>query len=600
MVYCLNPQCPQPENAEESRFCTACGSLLTLRDRYRAIQPLGENARRHTLLARDTQDPKQRTCILKQITLATPEALANVVDVFQMLGNHPQIPQLLGAVATEPRIANFRPTLIQERITGTSLTQQSWDEDGIWNLLIEVLPLLHWVHSLGILHRDLNPHNLLWNTSGQLMLIDFSLAKVTQKAHQAKTVTVVGSALYTAPEQLRGKAIPASDLYSLGLVCIHLLTGMHPFDLLGTSEGLGCWVDYLHTPLEPTLIEILNRLTAEAPSDRFPTAAETYAALTGGQDIPLIAAAATMVQPPDPRSNVAQWHCVATLKSHTGPIHAVACHPRQPLWATAGADRHIYQWQAATPQPTAQYQGHRSIVSALAFDATTESLFSGSWDYTIRQWQGEQECQRYEGHMGWVTALGLFPDRPMLASGSADRAIRIWNLATHTLQTTLTGHKGAVDALAVHPSGEIIASGGADTLVCLWSMATPKARPKVLRGHGDTVHSLCFSPNGRLLFSGDSLGNIVVWQWEARRHVQTIAAHTDVVNSLAITPDGELLISASSDRTLKLWHPPTGHLIATLTEHKAEVLAVAYQAVLGQIVSVSHDKTVKLWRFGEG
>lgn len=596
MVYCLNPHCSQPQNAPEHRFCTTCGSVLALSDRYRAVKPLGSSQRCQTWLATDDRDPYTQYCVLKQIALRNPAEFAQVVEVFQVLGQHPQIPQLVRAIAAEPRITNFRPTLVQQWFDGTPLTLRFWDAPRLTDLLRDVLPLLHWVHSQGILHRDLNPQNLLQDANGDLILVDFSLAKVTQKASLARVGTVVGSAAYTAPEQLRGQASPASDLYSLGLISIHLLTGVHPFDLFDSLEGLQSWVNYLPAPVEPHLIQVLNRLTAEALRDRFLDAATAYTALTGEATIPPVTLAATFIQGIEAEL-VQGWHCTQTCTAHRGPIHAIACHPQQPRVATAGADRQIYIWQAEQQEPIAKLTGHRSIVTAIAFVPQTATLISGSWDYTLRDWQGGKDVQRYEGHTGWVTSLVCSPDGQTVASGSTDCTVRLWDVASGQLQHTFTDATAGVHSLAIQPAGKQLAAGTADATIYLWSMPEHSA-PRSLIGHQDVVQALCFSPSGQLLFSGDKAGQIRTWRLDTGQCCQLLNAHQGAVHGLALLPDGDLLATVGHDQTLKLWHPASGRLVASLTGHTAPVLAVAYHPVLQQIVTAASDRTLKFWRLG--
>lgn len=603
MIYCLNPRCPRPENDASHRFCITCGSVLSLGDRYRAESPLGERGISQTFLGIDTATSPPGRCILKQIRLASPETFEQVVSVFETLGRHPQIPQLLAAFATEPRIAHFRPTLIQEWVTGTPVTEQSWDETAIRDLLNGLLPLLSWVHRKGILHRDINPNNILCNGSGQWVLVDFSLAKVTRKATEAATGTVVGSAAYTAPEQLRGKAIPASDLYSLAWVCIHLLTQLPPLDLLGSLGGIAHWADYLETPVSPELRRFLTRMGSEIARDRFPDAAAAYAALNQGQAMPAIASTttATVAQP--------TWHCALTLKEHPSPVHALAFHRQQPLLASAGSDRTIRQWlgdfearaREARSVPlhsnTATLTGHRSLITALDYHPLDDTLLSGSWDYTIRRWQAGQEIARYEGHTGWVTTLCHFPDGRAFASGSADKTIALWDLASGQRQALLSGHQGAVYTIAIAPDGSYLASGGADATVILWQGQTGEIL-RVLRGHRDTVNALCFSATGQFLFSGDSAGRIGIWQLSKGRLRTMIPAHREAINSLQLLGTGSLLVSGSSDSEIKLWHPATGKRLHTLLGHRAEVFAIACHPRKKLFASASQDMTIKIWRFG--
>lgn len=75
--------------------------------------------------------------------------------------------------------------------------------------------------------------------------------------------------LYTAPEQLMGKAVFASDLYSLGVTCIHLLTDVPPFDLFDSAEGNWVWRDYLKTPVSDQLGSILDKMLHGATRHRY-------------------------------------------------------------------------------------------------------------------------------------------------------------------------------------------------------------------------------------------------------------------------------------------------------------------------------------------
>jgi serine/threonine protein kinase len=106
----------------------------------------------------------------------------------------------------------------------------------------------------------------------QLFLVDFGAAKYNWQSWQ--TGTIIGSAEYAAPEQVRGKAVFASDLYSLGVTCLHLLTQMSPFDLYDCSENAWIWRSYLVEPVSPSLAKILCKLVQPATKLRYHFAAE--------------------------------------------------------------------------------------------------------------------------------------------------------------------------------------------------------------------------------------------------------------------------------------------------------------------------------------
>jgi serine/threonine protein kinase len=83
------------------------------------------------------------------------------------------------------------------------------------------------------------------------------------------TGTIIGTAEYCAPEQAMGKAKFASDLYSLGVTCLHLLTQMSPFDLYDSDEMEWAWRDFLNgNAVSDELGQILDHLIQQAPKRR--------------------------------------------------------------------------------------------------------------------------------------------------------------------------------------------------------------------------------------------------------------------------------------------------------------------------------------------
>jgi len=90
----------------------------------------------------------------------------------------------------------------------------------------------------------------------------------------ARTGTVIGSVGYVAPEQSIGKAVFASDIYSLGVTCLHLLTGIHPFDLFDVNQGIWIWRQRLKNPVSDRMAKILDRMLVSATNQRYQSVAE--------------------------------------------------------------------------------------------------------------------------------------------------------------------------------------------------------------------------------------------------------------------------------------------------------------------------------------
>ncbi|MEH2374923.1 serine/threonine-protein kinase [Nostoc sp.] len=312
MSYCLNPHCPKPKNPDDLKFCQTCGSKLLLKERYRAIKPIGQGGFGKTFLAVDEDKPSKPRCVIKQFY---PQAqgtntLAKAVELFNQeavqldqLGKHPQIPELLAYFTQEDR-----QYLVQEFIDGQNLAQElahqgAFSETQIWQLLNDLLSVLQFCHARHVIHRDIKPENIILRSSdSKLVLVDFGAAKSATSAALNQTGTSIGSPEYVAPEQMRGRAVFASDIYSLGATCINLLTVRSPFDSYDTNNGIWVWQQYLQTPISNQLSHILNKMLESIPIRRYQTVDEVLKDLNKQSQVaatPAISAKAIPQSPPN-------------------------------------------------------------------------------------------------------------------------------------------------------------------------------------------------------------------------------------------------------------------------------------------------------------
>ena len=287
MSKCLNPDCLQTNS--KTTFCQKCGSKLLLTDRYRALEILGQGGFGRTFLAVDENKPSQPYCVIKQFLPQAQgtnnqekagELFKQEAIQLEHLGKHQQIPELFAYL-----IQDNRQYLVQEYIEGQNLVQElaqtgAFSETQIINLLGDLLPVLAFIHQKLVIHRDIKPENIIRRKiDNKLFLVDFGAAKAATITALAVTGTVIGSAQYTAPEQAMGKPTFASDLYSLGVTCIHLLTNIEPFDLFDVSESDWVWRDYLKVKINNTLGQVLDKLLQQGTRKRFQTAQEVLEAL---------------------------------------------------------------------------------------------------------------------------------------------------------------------------------------------------------------------------------------------------------------------------------------------------------------------------------
>ena len=137
-------------------------------------------------------------------------------------------------------------------------------------LLNNLLPVLQFCHTRQVIHRDIKPENIIRRSAqGDLVLVDFGAAKIATYTGLNTIGTRIGSPEYVAPEQIKGQAVFASDIYSLGATCIRLLTGRSPFDLYDVHNDAWVWQKYLKTPINNKLNSILEKMLEVAVSERY-------------------------------------------------------------------------------------------------------------------------------------------------------------------------------------------------------------------------------------------------------------------------------------------------------------------------------------------
>ncbi|WP_315790448.1 protein kinase domain-containing protein [Fischerella sp. JS2] len=269
-----------------------------LNNRYKLLGVLGSGGFGETFLAEDTQMPSGRRCVIKQLkpVVDNPQVYQLVQDRFQReaaileeLGDSSnQIPKLY-AYFTE----NGQFYLVQEYIEGYTLTQivqqqGLMSETSVKDILINILPILNYVHSKHMVHRDIKPDNILIRSfDGKPVLIDFGAVKetmgtvVTPSGNSSRSI-VIGTPGYMPMEQTAGRPVFASDIYSLGLTAIYLLTGKIP-QQLATDPATGeiLWRPYALN-VSPSLAMVLDKAIQQSPRDRYLNARDMLAALQSG------------------------------------------------------------------------------------------------------------------------------------------------------------------------------------------------------------------------------------------------------------------------------------------------------------------------------
>ncbi len=266
-----------------------------LNNRYQVIQVLGAGGFSETFLAEDTHIPSRRRCVIKQL-----KPIADDPQTYQMIqqrfereaatleylgDSSDQIPQLYAYFSE-----NGQFYLVQEWIHGQTLTNivaaKGYEsETAVREILLSLLSVLDYVHSKGIIHRDIKPDNIILRAVDQKpVLIDFGAVKetirsVVSSANYPTRSLVIGTPAYMPSEQAIGRPVYASDIYSLGLTAIYLLTGKYPAELQ-TNQQTGEIIWHNHAPhVSPHLAMVINQAIKPHAGDRYSTANKMLYAL---------------------------------------------------------------------------------------------------------------------------------------------------------------------------------------------------------------------------------------------------------------------------------------------------------------------------------
>jgi len=637
MSYCLKPDCRKPQNPAGAKFCLSCGSKLLLKERYRAIKLIGQGGFGKTFLAVDEDKPSKPRCVIKQFF---PQAQGTnnaqkAAKLFEQeavrldeLGKHPQIPELLAHFGQDNH-----QYLVQEFIDGQNLAQAleaegAFSETQIRDLLKSLLPVVEFIHSHKIIHRDIKPENIIRRVSpyqgeergSELVLVDFGAAKFATGTALLQTGTTIGTPEYIAPEQARGKAVFASDLYGLGVTCIYLLTQVSPFDLFDTNEDTWVWRHFLfNNPVSDELGRILDKLIANATSRRYQSATEVLKALNPVEmrNFVFVQGTATpalrQAMPAVRRKLVApavitsafepptqNWCCVHTLRGHTKFVYSVAFSPYGLLLASGSLEGTIKIWRVKDGKEIRTLTGHTMGVSSVAFSPDGLLLASGSHDKTIKIWQLSTGKKLrtiggwFSGHSLQVNAIAFSPNGLLIASCSHDKTIKIWRVQDGQPIRTLMGHSNSVNCVAFSPDGLLLASCSHDKTIKIWRVQDGR-QIRTITGHSNSVNCVAFSPDG-LLLASVSEGPIKIWRVKDGQEIRTLKSDKYSYFSVAFSSDGLLLANGSGDSTIKIWRVKDGQKIRVLKGHTAPVRSVAFSPDGQTLATGSGDRTIKLWR----
>ena len=287
-------------DSDVTSFQVADGSIQTgkrcFKNRYEIVRRLGRGGFGTTYLAQDTSaelsTAQPMPCVIKQMRYRKPPAaqgdLPNAKAAFShermkrrfqketrmmaRLGRHNQLPCLLDHFTDDGQFY-----LVQEHVDGHTISREinqsgPQTEREVKQFLREMLPIVQYIHRQGLLHLDIKPSNIIRRSGDQkLVLIDFGAVRRYPDVALAEAGDRGAGTIGFAPsEQLAGQPTYASDIYSLGVTCLYLLTKISPLDLAIAPQGQNLrWQESVR--LTPHFTRVLTKMLHPDAARRFQT-----------------------------------------------------------------------------------------------------------------------------------------------------------------------------------------------------------------------------------------------------------------------------------------------------------------------------------------
>jgi WD40 repeat protein len=385
-------------------------------------------------------------------------------------------------------------------------------------LLLKIARAIHHAHERGILHRDLKPGNILLDANGEPAVTDFGLARrIGGDSELTLSGAAVGSPSYMAPEQASGRSREvtiAADVYSLGAVLFHLLTGRAPFAEDSAVATLRAVVERepsrpstLNHGIDRDLDTICLKCLAKAPARRYATAAELADDLErwqGGKPV--------FARPTGPGERALKW-----VRRH-------------PAWAALIGFGVV---------ALAAFIGMQSFNEA---NLRREKEFAQKQEGAARASEAAMRLNLYASDM-FLAARALEQGNLALARRTLAAHIpregeedlrgfewrHYWHQAQGQQERVLGGFSNAVNCVAFSSDGRWLAAGGGN-LVQKWNATNGALVAAWRHSPGPVVNSLAFSPDGSSIWAGESKGQIRVWLDGLARPIGEITRGTGYVH----------------------------------------------------------------------
>jgi WD40 repeat protein len=502
------------------------------------------------------------------------------------------------------------PYLVMQYVEGKTL-QQKVDRAGPLPLAetlrigLQIAEGLAAAHRQGLVHRDIKPANiLLENGVERVRITDFGLARAADDASLTRSGVIAGTPAYMSPEQAAGEKVDhRSDLFSLGSVLYAMCAGHPPFRADSAVAVLRRVCDDTPRPLREInpavpgwLAEVIGKLQAKKPADRFASAAEVATVLsqhlarvqTGAPSGEQVVPAATAPAPSPDRSRklrraavlagavvvVAGLFAGRALFTGARPGDEGVDHPKTDQPVTVGPPGKTGQPEPAGPPGPRPWQPPTAEEVASRRDPLDDWHRAGAPaeppELVALLGDGRFRLPRV-GMTHWpaVTADGRLVALP------CDHTVVLFDARTGAAVRVLTGHTERAFRGNFSADGKRFACGSAGSGIRVWDVDTGKELVAI-PDPGEDTWTTAFAPGGDRLVTCGPRGGVNVWDAATGKPVSTLDGHKGGTRQLAFSPDGARVATSGDDEVVRVRDWKTGEVLETLDGPREKVEQVVY------------------------